>query len=86
MTMISPKAYIESECEGKSYKELLKMRDELLKGIYAFEKGKISPRAWMIKPSPEVKYQMNLEYLSELCKLIAETYRIEVVWKDEEEE
>ena len=36
------------------------------------------------KPSPEVVYQMNPEYLGERCKLISETYNREVVWKDEE--
>ena len=86
MSMISPETFIEHRCKGKSYKELLKMRKELLKEIYAFEKGNISPEAWMKRPSPDVVYQMNLEYLGELCKLIAETYRTEVVWKDEEEE
>lgn len=82
--MISPEAYIELECKGKSYTELLKMRDELLEDIYAFEKDQISPEAKMINPSPEVIYQMNLEYLGALCKLISETYNTEVVWKDEE--
>ena len=77
--MISPETFIEFECKGKTYKELLKMRDELLEDIYAFEKGNISPEAKMISPSPEVIYQMNLEYLGALCKLISDTYNSEVV-------
>ena len=78
MSMISPGTFIEFECKGKSYKELLEE-------IYAFENGKISPEERMVCPSPEVVYQMNLEYLGELCKLISDTYNSEVVWKDEEE-
>lgn len=82
--MISPESFIEFECKGKSYKELLKIRDELLESVYDFEKGRISSEEKMIMPSPEVVYQMNLEYLGELCKLISETYNQEVVWQGEE--
>ncbi|MCR5690445.1 MAG: hypothetical protein K6G71_09375 [Clostridiales bacterium] len=82
--MISPESFIEFECKGKSYKELLKIRDELLESVYDFEKGRISSEEKMIMPSPEVVYQMNLEYLGELCKLIAETYNQEVVCQGEE--
>ena len=84
MSMLSPGAFIEFECKGKSYKELLEMRNELLEAIYAFENVSISPEARMIAPSPEAIYQMNLEYLGELCKLIAETYNQEVVWQSED--
>ena len=86
MSMISPGTFIEFECKGRSYKELLKMRDDLLEEIYAFEGGNISLEAKMISPSPEVAYQMNLEYLGELCKLMSDTYNIEVVRMNEEEE
>ncbi len=85
MSMLSPNAFIELECEGKSYKELLVIRDELLDGIYAFEEGNISPEAKMICPSPDVIYQMDLDYLGELCKLISETYRKEVNGDDDED-
>ena len=74
MSMISPEAFIKIECKGKTYKELLMIREELLESIYGFEKGRISEEARMISPSPEVIYQMDLEYLGLLCKLIAETY------------
>lgn len=82
--MISPESFIEFECKGKSYKELLKIRDEILASVYDFENGRISSEEKMIMPSPEVKYQMNLEYLGVLCKLISETYNQEVVWQGEE--
>lgn len=84
MSMISPSAFVELECKGKSYKELLKLRDELLESIYDFENDRISPEAWSIHPSPEVRYQVNLDYLGELCKLISDTYNKEVVWGEEE--
>ena len=81
MSMISPESFIEFECKDKSYKELLKTRDSLIREVRAFEKGKTSSEI-MMDPSPEVIYQMNLEYLGELCKLISEKYNTEVVWKD----
>lgn len=84
MSMISPNGFIEFECKGKTYKELLEIRDELLMGIYDFENGRISSEAKMIQPSPEVMYQMDLEYLGELCKLISETYNLEARSRDEE--
>lgn len=77
--MISPELYVE-ELKDKSYKDLLKKREELLEKIYIFENGKIDEKEFMLKPSPDVKYQMHLEYLGELCKLIAEKYREEYIW------
>jgi hypothetical protein len=63
-----------------AYKYLLEKREELLEKIYTFENGKIDEEEYMIKPSPDVKYQMYLEYLGELSKLIAYKYREEYVW------
>ena len=77
MSMIDPGTFIEMECKGRSYKELVEIRDELLREIRAFEEDRIPPRERLILPSPETRYQVNLEYLGELCKLIAETYREE---------
>ena len=78
MSMISPKSFIEFECKGKSYKELIEIRNELLEEIHAFEEGNIDPEDVFMLPSPETVYSMNLEYLGELCKLISETYDDEV--------
>ena len=86
MSMISPKAFIELECKGKTYKELLKIRDELLKSILDYEKGKISPEEWDILPSPEAIYQNDLECLGELCMLISETYNKEQNSEEENED
>ena len=82
--MVSPQTFIDFECKDKSYKELLKMRDRLIRQIRAFEKGKISEKEYLILPSPKTRYQMNLEYLGELCKLISEKYNEEFIWNDYE--
>ncbi len=78
MSMISPKAFIELECKGKTYKELLKIRDELLKNILDYENGNISSEEWKVLPGPDTVYQSDLECLGELCMLISETYKEEV--------
>ena len=31
-------------------------------------------------PSPDVRYQMHLEYLAELCRIMQEKYNEEYVW------
>ena len=82
--MLSPEAFIKIECENKSYKELLRIRDSLIRQIRTFEKGKISEKEYQILPSPASIYQVNLEYLGELCKIISEKYNDEFVWKDPE--
>lgn len=82
--MLSPEAFIKIECENKSYKELLRKRDGLIRQIRAFEKGKISEKEYQILPSPATIYRMNLEYLGELCKLISEKYGDEFVCNDSE--
>lgn len=82
--MIDPKTYIECECKGKSYKELLKIRDELLESVYDFENNYTPSEHWIMSPAPEEIYQKKLKYLGELCKYISETYNKEVVWGDKE--
>lgn len=77
--MISPNCYID-ELKDKSYKELLKERKELLEAIYSFENEEIEQGEIICSPSPEVVYQMNLEYLGELCKLISKKYNEEYIW------
>ena len=79
--MISPNCFVD-KLKDKTYKELLKERDKLIRQIRAFEKDKVPEIEYSICPSPEVVYQMNLQYLGELCNLIAEKYNKEYVWKD----
>lgn len=72
--VISPEGYVKS-LEGRTYGELLKERDKLLKEILEFEGDKDADKEeTMGDISPDVQYQMNLEYLGKLCKLIAKVY------------
>ena len=83
--MISPGGYIE-ELKDADYNTLIDERDQLIEAIVEFEQkekaGDRSGGEWMMMPSPEVHYQMNLEYLAELCKLMHEKYNEECVWGD----
>ena len=81
--MISPNCYVD-ELSDKTYKELLEAREILLKSLYLFEKGEAKKGDVLVCPSPEVMYQMNLEYLGELCKLISKKYNEEYIWNKKE--
>lgn len=78
--MISPGVYAE-QLKDKSYRELLQERDELLAYIRTFEengkKGDRTGKEWQRMPSPDVQYQMDLEYLAAVCLVLAEKYREE---------
>ena len=63
--MISPKTFIEN-LKDKSYSELLEEREKLLNDIYSFEKRPNKSKGIFISPSPEVRYQVNLQYLGKL--------------------
>ena len=56
-------------------------RDELLAYIRTFEenekKGDRTGKEWQRMPSPDVQYQMDLEYLAAVCLVLAEKYREE---------
>ncbi len=74
MTMISPQNYIEKQ-KDKSYEELVKERDRLIRDVRYFEKHiKELTENVCIHPSPDVKYQVHLDYLGELCKLISDKF------------
>lgn len=79
--MISPETYID-ELKNKTYKELLKEKDKLLKEISDFENNKIVDEEYNINPSPDVIYQCNLLYLSKLCELIADKFNKEYEWNN----
>ena len=71
--MISPETYV-AELENESLPKLIKERDSLIREVRRIEKSLFSPdretNKPAIDPSPEVVYQMDLEYLSALCELI----------------
>ena len=83
--MISPNSFVDTLYD-KTYEELIRERDDLIRSIRHFEKlekaGDRSEAAWMIHPQPDVRYQMNLEYLSELCLYMSEKYSTEYVEGD----
>jgi len=81
--MISPGMFIE-QYKDKKYKDLLPVRDRLIKDIRAFEKSGYDPKEATICPSPDVMYQCNLEYLGKLCELISEKYNKEYIWGEED--
>ncbi len=77
---MSPETYA-MQFEDAPFEELLKERSRLIKEMKGFEKMVMRDEAkgpeWMIMPSPDTVYQMELEYLAKLCPLIAERYRAE---------
>ena len=81
--MISPEMFV-AEHKDEKYKDLLPVRDELIEQIYAFENHTYDPEMDKYHPSPDVLYQMHLQYLGKLCELISEKYNKEYVWGEEE--
>ena len=73
--MISPESYIE-RVKMLPLSELIKERNLLLRDIKRFEKAMLNDTEviGVTCPSPDVVYQMNLEYLSALCLLIRDTF------------
>lgn len=76
--MISPELYVE-EMKDKDYKELIEEKDDLVDEIRAFEHGELPAHFYFMDPSPEVRYQMNLEYLGKLCDYMTERFRDEYI-------
>lgn len=74
--MISPEMFVELN-KDKKYEELLPVRDELIQAIREFEEATYDPKEALINPSPDVVYQMNLEYLGKLCELICDKFNEE---------
>ena len=74
--MFPPETFISSHAD-KSYEELIDVRDELIRDIKQFEENPTSEDSdfIIICPGPDVVYQMHLEYLSAICKLIIKKFR-----------
>ena len=85
--MISPQGYLE-EHKNDTFEELINEREKLIDSIKHLEKLVFSDdkmsEARMIHPTPDVQYQMNLEYLAELCNYMSEKYNREIVWGEDE--
>ncbi|MCR5632455.1 MAG: hypothetical protein K6F60_03075 [Eubacterium sp.] len=80
--MISPQGYID-EVKDYPYDKLIEERNKLINSIMSFEKsyfaGDRSGDAWNNCPSPDVVYQCELEYLSELCAFMQERFNKEYI-------
>ena len=83
--MISPEAYA-GKLKTDSLQNLIKERDELLDFIQNFEKNCIdfqkrelifSEDGWNIHPSPDVLYQVYLEYLAKVSVAISNKFNQE---------
>ena len=83
--MISPDCYI-GLMKDSSYQELISERDKLLDFLKKFERdemaGDRSDPSWNMCPKPDVRYQMDLEYLAALCRFMQEKYNQEYIWGD----
>lgn len=82
--MISPSMYVE-KLKDAEYTDLIAAREELLAFIRDYEEKEIagdrSGHEWGVHPQPVVMYQMYLEYLGELCRVMKEKYNTEYVWQ-----
>ncbi|MCQ2914797.1 MAG: hypothetical protein MJ247_06355 [Alphaproteobacteria bacterium] len=73
--MVSPENYIK-EHKDENFEQLIKTKNDLLGEISNLEKLVLSKDhdnpEWDVCPSPDVKYQISLEYLSKLCLCMME--------------
>lgn len=81
--MISPVTFVE-ELKDADYNTLIEERDQLIEYIVEFEKkekaGDRSGDEWKYNPMPDVVYQVYLDYLAELCKMMKEINCEEYIW------
>lgn len=80
--MISPSLYI-SDLKHLPYDKLIEERRELTKEIAELEESIFNTdhtgSEWDYMPSPNVVYQVKLEYLSELCAFMQNKFNTEIV-------
>lgn len=72
--MISPASFAD-EHRGKSFEELIMIKDELMREIKRFENDQVPEEEYAIEPNPETRYSSNLEYMVEISKLIQEAFQ-----------
>ena len=85
--MFSPDAFIR-QLKDYTFPQLIAEKDSLVIEIKELEKivyeNDRTDQEWNVDPSPDIRYQMNLEYLAALCKLIKEKYNREIVGAEDE--
>lgn len=81
MSMVSPEYNIEEITKDKTYKELIKIREEFIASFESFEEEYVynpyANRETNFCPSPEVRYQVNMECLAILLKVMQDRFREE---------
>ena len=79
--MISPKAY-KSMHEADSFDKLIEERKDLLGQLEQLEKivrdKDKKDESWNESPGPDVRYQMTLSYLVQICELLWKSYSVEI--------
>ena len=72
ITMMIDPVTFRKGLEDAPLDRIIKERDQIIREIRRYEKGKIPEEDYMMDPSPEVVYYCNNLYLAELCFLINE--------------
>ena len=79
MTMMAPQSYVD-ELESRSYEQMIKERNKLIREIRHFEKPReetMNSEEEYICPGPDVVYQWNLDALALLCMSISRKFNEE---------
>lgn len=71
--------YLIDEIKGKTYTELIAVRDELIIEVKAFEEYNSAAVQESGKAFSDREYQCKLEYLGKICELISKKYAHECV-------
>ena len=78
--MMSPEMFAD-EYRNDSIEEIIEIRNDLINDVKDLEKivfdKERNTESWELCPDPDVQYQVNLEYLSQICILLSEKYNEE---------
>jgi len=78
--MMAPEQYTE-QFKNASYQEILKVKNELVSDISKFEHDYDREDSdWNICPTPDVRYQWNLETLGMIAPLLSKAFNREYEW------
>ncbi len=83
--MVSPYSYAEMYKDA-TYEELLKVRNKLIEELWQFERNEVPAEEYMICPSPDTRYSCNLEYMTEICRLVDAAYQRKRLLEEEEQD
>ena len=69
--MISPQTYV-AQYKNCTLEQCVAARDELIEELKEFELDPVYDRDAMMLPTPMTQYSVQVDYLKELCDLIAQ--------------